>query len=890
MHKYVFDRITEGKLGHSHYAELLYVFLRNKYVTDFNNGKRTWYEFKFPQDKHEPGQVYKWAEIPNPDSLDMYLHRKLYNQCLKIEEYLNKKKSETTDKAVMKYWIKLAANVRGSARGLTMAPFKAGVLKQAETLFTQPGFVKQLNRDPMCIGVGNGVLVLSKDGKPPRLLKSYHSYKLSRYTETPYHPLDPNDPTTIKLLRAFRSMMPDDETDAFEFLMVFLSAAIDNRAREAIILLATGGGSNGKSVLTGLIQAMLGDMYACSMPFSILTNAKEDSPEGAKPMLMQLETARLAVYSEGPAAAVLFMPMVKRLTGGDPMPARQLHGTAKNIRSRCYHFVMSNHDFIVTTHEEAVWRRLRYVHLKMTFKDESQFDDENPYHRLMDRTFSTEFMENIDTKSKVLSICVFFHMKLMKYWGGVIDHVPHPTIDRSTARFRNSQDTINRFISERVVVRDDIDQPQIPEHEDNLAPAADSDDDVVQPPKKVVAAQSPVSMEEIVDKYCDWYDRNVKQIRHFRSDYHKQFLDSAIKDEVEQTDRGVFMKYGYRVLGTDDEMRTGEHTFKTKVKQSVKKDYSYVFPHETPDEYIERFRKEYKELFHGEVADNNLLDISKTYRYDTDDDQDVRGAEELDTEIKQNVLIKNRSEADVKHANPGLELESDASDYDVPDTSAKVKALLDKHNSSSDSSDSDSDTKDVKDVTQNEAMAYYNTMRQYGKMVDAMTPREHKAHLKRVKSLMKDRSISELEAQCITIEEHNLALSTTPDAIAATLQKAADAVKPKNTKPRTRKEAIGAALTELENDPEIQKVAVVSKTSKLQDFDTETKTQEQKKAIAAAKRKATREANKLAKLAATQEDNDNADNEFDVIDHSDAEPEMPKHMRKALKKIKKWDF
>lgn len=631
IHKYVFDKITEGKLGHSHYAELLYIFLRNKYVTDFNGGKRSWFEFKFPQDKFEPGQVYKWAPIEAPDSLDTYIHRKLYNLCLKMEEYLEKKKKEATDKILVQYWKKIVANVRGSARGLTMQNFKAGVIRQAETIFAQPGFVKRLNRDTMVMGVGNGVLLLSSDGKPPRLLKSYHSYKVSRYTETPYHPIDPEDPTTIKILRALRSMFPDDEADAFEYMMSYLSATIDNRPREAIMLLATGGGSNGKSVLVSLIQTMLGDTYACSMPFSLLTSSKEDQPEGAKPMLMQLETARLATYSEGSAAAVLFMAMVKRLTGGDPIPARQLHGTAKNIRSRCYHFVMSNHDFIVTTHEEAVWRRLRYIHLKMTFKDEKQYDAENPLHRLMDRSFNNEFIEDMETRSRVLAICTFFHMKLMRYHGGVIDHVPHPTVDASTDRFRNSQDNINRFISERVVVREvDV----IPDYSDaKLVDTVDNDDDDkdLQEVRKTVKSQPSqlTSLEDLVDKYCDWYDRNIRQIRHYRSDYHKQFLDSAIKDDIEQTDRGMFLKAGYRVLGQDDIMREGEHVFRRKVKKRVVKESESPFPrYETPDDYIRRFQTECKELFHNQVVDWNRPDTSVTYRYDTDDDQDERLQEE----------------------------------------------------------------------------------------------------------------------------------------------------------------------------------------------------------------------------------------------------------------------
>lgn len=597
MVKLLFDKITEGKLGNAHYAEMLHLFLQNKYVTDFKGNRRVWYEFKFPHDKHEPGQVYKWIEIQSPDSLDIYLHRKLHNLCLKVVTYVEKKISETVDKNQMKYLSKILSNFKASARGLTNDGTKASILKQGEKLFNTPGFAKTLDKDPMALGVGNGVLLLSYDGKPPLLLKSFHNYKLSRYTDTPYFPIDPNDPVTIKILKALRAMHPDDETDAFEYKCAFKAASIDNRPRETIMLLITGPGSNGKSFEFGFHHGMLGDMYCCAMPFTTLTQSKEGSPEGASPFLMQLETVRACVYSEGPVCAVLYMPIVKRITGGDPLPIRQLHGQAQNVRSRCYHMVLSNHDFIITSHEEATWRRLRYLWLPMIFKDDLEYEKDNKYHRLMDRSLNAEFTENLENRGKMLSINVFFHMKLMKKFGGVVDHVPHPTVDKQTLDFRNRQDTVNRFITERVIVSPECRQQ--------------------------------TSIEDVIEKYVGWYNANIKDVKHFKQEIKNQFIESVLKDSIEQTSHGTHLKDGFRVLGTGEELMEGESQFRKELTRKTRvKKYEYEFPNETPEEYIGRFKKEYDELF-GDVGQSPLINLTNSYSYDSDNEEDDIDADDF---------------------------------------------------------------------------------------------------------------------------------------------------------------------------------------------------------------------------------------------------------------------
>jgi phage/plasmid-associated DNA primase len=603
MSVYVFDAITDGKLGHAHFAEIIWLFLKNKYKTDSRGGKRIWLEFKMPQDPHEPGQVYKWCEVASPDSLNMYLHRKLADLCLKMVHFITKKIKDATEKvieamgrdkkadvtqeqALKTYYSKILTAFKNSARGLFSDGFKNGVLKQSETIFNSPGFIRGLDQGLMDLGVGNGILQFSWEGKLPKLIKSFNTLRVSRYTSTCYKQFDPKDPLTRKLLLGLRSMHPDSETDAYEYLMSMMAASIDNRPREAIILLITGFGSNGKSFRFELHQATMEDMYCANLPIAMLLQGKEDSSEAAKPFLMRLETARSSFYEEGPSCAVLNMPVVKRFTGCATLAGRNLHEGARTIKPRCYHFVLSNHDFVVMSHEEAVWRRLRYSWQSMTFKDELEFDASNDKHRLMDRSFNQQFIQEDATRSAYLGIMVFQHMKLMRNYKGVIEHVPHPTIDAQTLAFRNRQDTLNRFITERVV----------------MSPAQDT----------------PTSLTRVIDLYCTWYDGNIKEIRHLKQDIEKQILDSCLKNIIDQTMFGSYIRKGYRVI-EDADKREDETPFArgAAARGAPEKIYSSVFPTETPDQYLDRVEREWAEMLALERSDR--VDISGTYNYDSDD-------------------------------------------------------------------------------------------------------------------------------------------------------------------------------------------------------------------------------------------------------------------------------
>jgi hypothetical protein len=243
MSQYVFDPIGEGRLQHAHFAELMYLFMSAKYRSEPNpnNPKETlWYEFKFPQDKHMPGELYKWAKIDYPISLDIYLHRKLHNLSLRMVAFLKDKLTKETCKELHEWYKSVLKNFKNSAINLWSSPFKRHITEQCSKMFYTPGFVDKLDKSSMAMGVGNGVLLLSDKGDMPVLINGYNSHNVSRFTTTMYRPFDPKDPLTRKILKGLRSQQMDHETDAFEYITTAMAASLDGRPREALLFLIFG--------------------------------------------------------------------------------------------------------------------------------------------------------------------------------------------------------------------------------------------------------------------------------------------------------------------------------------------------------------------------------------------------------------------------------------------------------------------------------------------------------------------------------------------------------------------------------------------------------------------------------------------------------------------------
>jgi phage/plasmid-associated DNA primase len=610
VQKFAFDEVLQGDLQHEEYAQILEILLKNKFVSDTSdstNKKFMWYEFIFKGDKARPGQTYKWSKIETPTNMYNYISMRIPNLIKQVIENIKNQMSEQEDKEKINYYKGIINNLRKSGRRISQNPFKDHVIKAASMKFWRPNFHKELNLGQYTVGVGNGIIQLSPDGSSPILIDQYNDLKLSHYTETIYMPFDPENPLIQKILLSLRTQHRDSETDAYEYRMGFHAASLDNRAREAIIMLVNGPGRNGKSYGSELHKNTMGDTYATSMPVTFLTHA-DGASDNASPVLMSIKEARYAYYPEGPACVALYLPLVKRITGGDTLSGRGLYGDKENFTPRCSHITFSNYDYEVPISDIAIWERIRYLYMGMVFLDEWRYDPTDPNQRIKDRSLNAAFRERADVKSAYLSILTFYHQKLMYHFDGVVDKIPHPTITKATMKFRISQDTVTRFAKEYLVK--------------------------VSPNNiEALEATPSVRISNIANKYKIWFTTNIKEKSSLNTGFIQKTIEESIFKNYLESHLGTkYLKPGYRLKESEqDKLQDGEENVVKLGEDTDKEDPDAYFKSETPAEFIDRVRAEWKELqahtVRSRAKDN---DISMYDAYDENESESEEEEENMD--------------------------------------------------------------------------------------------------------------------------------------------------------------------------------------------------------------------------------------------------------------------
>jgi hypothetical protein len=117
---------------------------------------------------------------------------------------------------------------------------------------------------------------------------------------------------------------------------------------------------------------------------------------------------------------------------------------------KCNFVSASQYDFIVDTTDHGTWRRLRHYTAKAKFVKNPE--PSNPFEKKEDPRFVTEYLDNPEFLSGMLSILTHYYERLLNEYGGELKNVRSPTIEAETDIFRISQDSLFRWIDQYIVI------------------------------------------------------------------------------------------------------------------------------------------------------------------------------------------------------------------------------------------------------------------------------------------------------------------------------------------------------------------------------------------------------------------------------------------------------
>ena len=133
------------------------------------------------------------------------------------------------------------------------------------------------------------------------------------------------------------------------------------------LIICTGGGGNGKGVVNGLLDALLGDYFYAG---AVATLQQPIKSEGANPALASMHKKRATIFTEPKAGKKLDQSTVKALTGDGKINARQLYcGDNQLINHNSIIMECNELPLIDGKMDDSITRRVVAIPFEATYKD-----------------------------------------------------------------------------------------------------------------------------------------------------------------------------------------------------------------------------------------------------------------------------------------------------------------------------------------------------------------------------------------------------------------------------------------------------------------------------------------------------------------------------------------
>lgn len=153
-------------------------------------------------------------------------------------------------------------------------------------------------------------------------------------------------------------ILPDPETQLF--VQKALGYALCGDTTEQVMFIFYGSGANGKSTLTDVVSHVMGDYSVATSIQTFMFDPRRSGGQ-ATPDLARLPGRRLVLANEPEAGMRFSESIVKLITGGDVMTARNLNEGFFEFKPVFKLFLSANLKPAIRGQDEGIWRRMRLV-------------------------------------------------------------------------------------------------------------------------------------------------------------------------------------------------------------------------------------------------------------------------------------------------------------------------------------------------------------------------------------------------------------------------------------------------------------------------------------------------------------------------------------------------
>ena len=331
--------------------------------------KNIWYTF----------QGNKWSECDSGSDLRRNLSShlaKIYinkeRECMtKISELGNDITEEQTKKLSTE-----AATYCGVAYKLKNTTPKNNIMTECKHMFYDNNLLNKLDTNPMLLCFTNGVYDFENDEFRKGLPEDY----ISLSTNIPYVKVDSSNPKHRQIMEDIDDFMaklfPDPKLR--DYMWEHAASCLTGNNLNQTFNIYTGVGSNGKSMFVKLMEKAMGDLKG-TVPISLITQKRQGIGASSSEVAC-LKGLRYACMNEPSKGDKINEGILKEITGGDPIQARQLYSESIIFTPQFKLVCCTNHLFEIKAQDDGTWRRIRQVPFESKFvnnpsnnPDEKQF-------------------------------------------------------------------------------------------------------------------------------------------------------------------------------------------------------------------------------------------------------------------------------------------------------------------------------------------------------------------------------------------------------------------------------------------------------------------------------------------------------------------------------------
>lgn len=238
--------------------------------------------------------------------------------------------------------------------------------------------------------------------------------------------------------RKFLAEIYDGDMEVVEFVKRWFGYCITGATNEHKMVFHVGRGGNGKSTLMAALKYVLGEGYYSTAPQKIL----ELEEQGATPDLADLLGRRMVTIAETDENLELREGLVKQITGGDPIKARELYKSPFEFMPTHKLQVFTNFTPQIRSQDFAMWRRILLLNYPILYGDAIQV-------ARGDATKLGDVHLDEALRGEAQGILAWLVEGARDWHQGRLQ--PPKAVLEATYKYRDDQDIIGQFAKERLV-------------------------------------------------------------------------------------------------------------------------------------------------------------------------------------------------------------------------------------------------------------------------------------------------------------------------------------------------------------------------------------------------------------------------------------------------------